>query len=1518
MTIKPFLRPSLASIFLGAAASLFAPPSAEGTVIPAQHDALVSALATTTNYGHYADLVVIGATNSNRWSFLQFDVTPGTFLPAGTTGAHVSRAVIYLYANRVDANGSINAYKVSTQWFEGTANGAVQSGVITYGNPPTIGALQGAFSVTTDDEAEYVPIDVTNLVKDWIDNGGNNGLVLKPNGTAIVAYFDSKENGASSHAPFMEVTLSPQNTSLAAISAGTWTGANSISTLGTVTSGTWNGSTISIASGGTGATTASNARSNLGLIIGTNVQAYSGNTTLLGNSTTGTGNIVLATSPSLASPSLGTATATSLNGLTITTSTGTLTVGNGKTASISNTLTFTGTDGTSFAFPGTSSTVATLNASNAFVGANTISTSASQPLALSRANTGNILTLSGNGNIVMTLSDTGFNLSAPLTLGGGATATEFRLLEPSGGGTHYTGFKAPDLGDADVVYTLPTNDGAQGDVLVTNGSKQLAWATPNTTFTAPVLGNATATTLNGLAITSGTGSSLNIGTGGSVGVGSGKSLTVGSSLTFTGTDGTSFAFPSASGTVVTTDATQTLTNKIINGDNNTLTVKENNLVFSDSTLGNATSGSHGLLPRLEGGPNDILNAYGHFVRLSPDLDVAYVRNRDLTFMPPFGNSDHTYTTAQAAYEASGGAINVNGNVSDCRIDIQLPDSLDDLDDTVDYVAAAPYSVHGAALRIGENFKGTITIRGHQNYFGLTPSLVIIGPRSGFGTNFTIRDAGHKSVRLYLDLNCETPAGPFVQQTGRPGGTVRVYDCFVAGAFANGANGPDAGYAGYIPLSDQYGLRGGGGGTGGNLTFVNCLLEGVCIANGGIGGSGLSPAESMGRSGDGGAGGTITYEQCTFKAGFRDFALGGSKGPNSIPDGPPVYDGTGGTISRLLSTFENPADISWATDLSRVAGNGSGGIRNAGWAGKNEPVGNVVGTSDTQTLTGKTINGTNNVITNADASKLLGRPLSATTPTNGQLLVWDGSAWKPGSASLGTVGDEGLTFTPTGATQTRTTLGAQASDPDLDDLADGELSGSKVGGGINANNISTGTLALGQGGTGQTSAINAFDALAAKGSAIAINGSGVADLSMATGIFVEVTGAGTLSSLGSVAAGIRRWILFTQAGTIVHNGTSLKLPGAADVVRAAGDCALFESMGSGNWRTLVYQKSSGEAVVGGGTGGGTNATALRGRNITTDIPNTGEALVWDGSNWKPSTVSVGSVGDAGLTFTATGAAQTRTNLGAQAANSYLDDLADGQLSGARVGSGIDASNISTGTLSVNRGGTGQTTEVAAFDALGAKGNAIAINGSGVADLSAATGSFVEVTGTGTLSSLGSVAAGTRRWILFTQAGTIAHNATNLKLPGSANIARAPGDCAIFESLGAGNWRSLFYQKANGEAVIATGGSGGNGNATKLQNNNISANTPTKGQALVWAESSPGVIEWMPNTAFGMETVSTGAAQTVVGAYNNLTSGQTDGVFIVGNGTSANRKNAMRVLMDGTILIQKSGDLPMTGFASGPQP
>ena len=92
-----------------------------------------------------------------------------------------------------------------------------------------------------------------------------------------------------------------------------------------------------------------------------------------------------------------------------------------------------------------------------------------------------------------------------------------------------------------------------------------------------------------------------------------------------------------------------------------------------------------------------------------------------------------------------------------------------------------------------------------------------------------------------------------------------------------------------------------------------------------------------------------------------------------------------------------------------------------------------------------------------------------------------------------------------------------------------------------------------------------------------------------------------------------------------------------------------------------------------------------------------------------------------------------------------------------------------------------------------------------DIGAATSNSVIVSGTTTITALGTIAAGAERVVQFSGALTLTHNATSLILPGGASITTAAGDVAYFVSLGAGNWRCTGYQKASGQPVVASGAS-----------------------------------------------------------------------------------------------------------------
>ncbi|QCG97379.1 hypothetical protein E6C67_26770 [Azospirillum sp. TSA2s] len=96
-------------------------------------------------------------------------------------------------------------------------------------------------------------------------------------------------------------------------------------------------------------------------------------------------------------------------------------------------------------------------------------------------------------------------------------------------------------------------------------------------------------------------------------------------------------------------------------------------------------------------------------------------------------------------------------------------------------------------------------------------------------------------------------------------------------------------------------------------------------------------------------------------------------------------------------------------------------------------------------------------------------------------------------------------------------------------------------------------------------------------AVTVASAATADIGAAAGNAVRVTGTTTITALGTAQSGARRHVTFSGALTLTHNATSLILPGAANIVTAAGDTAEFESLGSGNWRCMEYNRASGVAL-----------------------------------------------------------------------------------------------------------------------------------------------------------------------------------------------------------------------------------------------------------------------------------------------------------------------------------------------------
>ncbi len=140
-----------------------------------------------------AKLLRVQAGRSN--ALLKFDLS---YLPDATTGADVGRALLRLHVRKVRKPGTVDVRQLDGPWSEETVNGLTA---------PALGLVvidDYAFDKTH--QLGYVNLDVTDLVRNWIDGlVPNNGLAIVPNGDVRLD-FTSKESKRSG-APDLDIVL---------------------------------------------------------------------------------------------------------------------------------------------------------------------------------------------------------------------------------------------------------------------------------------------------------------------------------------------------------------------------------------------------------------------------------------------------------------------------------------------------------------------------------------------------------------------------------------------------------------------------------------------------------------------------------------------------------------------------------------------------------------------------------------------------------------------------------------------------------------------------------------------------------------------------------------------------------------------------------------------------------------------------------------------------------------------------------------------------------------------------------------------------------------------------------------------------------------------------------------------------------------------------------------------------------------------------------------------------------------
>lgn len=363
--------------------------------------------------------------------------------------------------------------------------------------------------------------------------------LLSPNVTATKQFMAMTGTGTNGAAPVWSA-VSKSDVGLSAVentAVSTWAGSANITTLGTVATGTWNATTISIAKGGTGATTAVAAFDALSPATTLGDLIYSDgadNVRLAGNITatrrflrqTGTGTVSAAPAwDTLTDPDIPSAlSGKTYNSLTLTSASVGFTVAGGatsKTLTVSNTLTLAGTDASTLNI-GAGGTLgsAAYTASTAYAPAAGSSSIVTVGTIASGTWTGSAIGLSYGGTGATSKTD-GYNALSPMTTLGdleyhdgtngvrlaGNTAASKRFLTQTGTGTVSAAPSWNSLLDADLPSAL-TGKTYNGLTL-----------TANTTGFA-VAGGTTAKTLtisNNLTLTGTDGSTLNIGSGGTLG-----------------------------------------------------------------------------------------------------------------------------------------------------------------------------------------------------------------------------------------------------------------------------------------------------------------------------------------------------------------------------------------------------------------------------------------------------------------------------------------------------------------------------------------------------------------------------------------------------------------------------------------------------------------------------------------------------------------------------------------------------------------------------------------------------------------------------------------------------------------------------------------------------------------------------------------------------------------------------------------------------------------------------------------
>ena len=193
-----------------------------------------------------------------------------TILAIAGDGAFVNKTGTQTISGDKTFTGSFDISSASVSGFTVTQNLVITGNLTVNGTTTTVNSSE----MSVDDK--NIVLGATSSPTDAGASGG--GITLKGTSDKTFNWIDSTDSWTSSEN--LELAINKQFridgvNVLHKTGLGSTVVSSSLTSVGTLTSGVWSATDIAVAHGGTGSSTASGARTNLGLVIGTHVEPHS-------------------------------------------------------------------------------------------------------------------------------------------------------------------------------------------------------------------------------------------------------------------------------------------------------------------------------------------------------------------------------------------------------------------------------------------------------------------------------------------------------------------------------------------------------------------------------------------------------------------------------------------------------------------------------------------------------------------------------------------------------------------------------------------------------------------------------------------------------------------------------------------------------------------------------------------------------------------------------------------------------------------------------------------------------------------------------------------------------------------------------------------------------------------------------------------------------------------------------------------------------------------------------------------